>query len=107
MEESLIVVLVLIMLISMAMPFLEDHLEKKREKNRIKCLLVANGHHWVSIEEIAGHVRVSMRTARKNIEWGINERIILGTLENNMFERSHERTHEEVVFLLPFESDEL
>lgn len=95
------------MLISVALPFLENYLTKRKEKIKVECLLVANNHQWISIEEIVDHVGVSMRTVTKNIEWGIKENIIIGTLENNMFERCHERTHEEVVFLLPYEPDKL
>ncbi|TFG31112.1 hypothetical protein EU528_07030 [Candidatus Thorarchaeota archaeon] len=107
MDEYLSLVAVLLMLISVALPFLENYLEKRREKTRIECLLVANGHPWVSIEELAGHVGISIRTAIKNLEWGIKEKVIIGTLENNMFERIYERTHEEIVYLIPYEPDGL
>ena len=107
MDEYLSIVAVLLMLISGTLPFLESYLKKRNEKNKIECLLVANSHQWISIEEIAGHVGISIRRATKHIEWGINERIIIGSYENNMFERRHERTHEEVFFSIPYESDEL
>ena len=94
------------MLISVTFPFLENYLRKRNEKIKIECLLVANNHQWISIEEIAGLVGVSIRTTTKHVEWGIKEKIIIGSLENNMFERSHERTHEEVVFSIPYEQEE-
>ena len=73
MDVSLTIVLVLLMLISGALPLIEIRLKNRKEKKRIECLLTANDHEWISIEEISGLVGVSMRTAAKNIEWGIIE----------------------------------
>jgi len=105
-DVSLTIVLVLLMLISGALPFIETYLKKRKEKITIECLLTANEHEWISIEEISGLVGVSMRTASKNIEWGINERIIAGVLENNMFERRFHRTPEEVSYFVPYDQEE-
>lgn len=95
------------MLISGALPFIETHLKNRKEKNRIECLLIANNHEWISIEEISGLVGVSMKTVAQNIEWGITERIILGTFDNNMFERIHQRTTEEVTYYIPYDQEVL
>ncbi|MHA1576906.1 MAG: hypothetical protein ACTSU3_06060 [Candidatus Thorarchaeota archaeon] len=107
MDESLTIVLVLLMLTSASLPFIENRLRNRRDKIRIECLLIANNHKWISVEEISGIVGVSKRTAKQNIEWGIIERIIVGTFENNMFERSYQRTPEEVTYCIPFDQDEL
>ncbi len=105
-DVSLTIVLVLLMLVSGALPFIETYLKKRKEKIMIECLLTANNHEWISIEEIAGLVGVSMRTAVQNIEWGIIERIIVGELENNMFERRFHRTSEEVMYFIPYDQEE-
>jgi len=106
-DASLTIVLVLLMLISGALPLIEIRLKNRKEKTRIECLLTANDHEWISIEEISGLVGVSMKTAVQNIEWGIIERIIVGELENNMFERSHHRNPEEVSAYIPYDQEEL
>ena len=103
---SLTIVLVLLMLISGALPLIEVRLKKRKEKIRIECLLTANDHEWISIEEISGLVGVSMRTAITSIEWGIIERIIVGELENNMFERSHHRNPEKISAFIPYDQEE-
>lgn len=91
----------------MTIPFLEDYLQKRNHKIKIECLQITNNHQWISIEEIAGLVRISIRIATKHVEWGINERIIIGSIENNMFERHRERTREEISLTIPYELDEL
>ena len=48
-----------------------------------------------------------MRTAVNNIEWGIIERIIVGELENNMFERSQHRNPEKISAYIPYDQEEL
>ena len=101
MDEAQTIVLVLLMLISGALPFLEVRLKKRNDKIKIDCLLIANDHDWISVEEIALHVGTSMRGAKKNIEWGIKERIILGNFENNMFERKSQRNPKDVAFFIP------
>ena len=107
MDASLTIVLVLLMLISAALPFIETRWKNRKEKIRIECLLTANGHEWISIEDISGLVGVSIRTAAMNIEWGINERIIAGHLDNNMFERRFHRTPEEIASYIPYGQEEL
>ena len=107
MDVSLTIVLVLLVLISAALPLIEVRLKNRKEKTRIECLLTANDHEWISIEEIAGFVGVSMRTAVNNIEWGIIERIIVGELENNMFERSRHRNPEKISAYIPYDQEEL
>ncbi len=107
MDENLTIVLILLMLISGLLPLIETRLKNRKEKSRIECLLTANNHEWISIEEIAGLVGVSMRTAVQNIEWGIIERIIVGELENNMFERRFHRTPEEIASYIPYGQEEL
>ena len=107
MDASLTIVLVLLMLISGALPLIEIRLKNRKEKTRISCLLVANDHEWISVEEISGLVGVSIATAVKNIEWGINERIIAGHLDNNMFERRFHRTPEEIASFIPYGQEEL
>ncbi|MHA1864584.1 MAG: hypothetical protein ACTSWA_12505 [Candidatus Thorarchaeota archaeon] len=107
MDVSLTIVLVLLVLISAALPLIETRLKNRKEKTRIECLLTANDHEWISIEEIAGLVGVSMRTAVNNIEWGIIERIIVGELENNMFERSRHRNPEKISAYIPYDQEEL
>jgi len=107
MDASLTIVLILLMLISGALPLIEIRLKKRKEKTRIACLLVANDHEWISVEEISGLVGVSIGTAVQNIEWGIIERIIVGELENNMFERSHHRNPEEVSAYIPYDQEVL
>ncbi|MCK5266458.1 MAG: hypothetical protein KAR03_12685 [Candidatus Thorarchaeota archaeon] len=104
---SLTIVLVLLVLISAALSLIEVRLKNRKEKTRIECLLTANDHEWISIEEIAGFVGVSMRTAVNNIEWGIIERIIVGELENNMFERSRHRNPEKISAYIPYDQEEL
>jgi len=106
-DASLTIVLVLLMLISGALPLIEIRLKNRKEKTRIACLLVANDHEWISVEEISGLVGVSIGTAVQNIEWGIIERIIVGELENNMFERSHHRNPEEVSAYIPYDQEVL
>ena len=64
-------------------------------------------NRWITIEEIAELVGVSIRTAKRHVVRGIGEKIIIGNLENNMFERSRERTYEEIVFSVPYKQDEL
>jgi len=105
-DENLTIVAVLIMLISVIMPFLENYLRNRNERIKTECLLVANNHKWISVEEIAGLVGVSIRTATKHVARGIDEKIIIGNFENNMFERNLERTHDEIVFSIPYEQDE-
>jgi len=105
-DENLTIVAVLIVLISVIIPFLENYLRNRNEKIKTECLLVANNHQWISIEEIAELVGVSIRIAIKYVVRGINEKIIIGSFENNMFARSHERTYEEIVFSMPYEQDE-
>lgn len=107
MDVSLTIVLVLLVLISAALSLIEVRLKNRKEKTRIECLLTANDHEWISIEEIAGFVGVSMRTAVNNIEWGIIERIIVGELENNMFERSRHRNPEKISAYIPYDQEEL
>lgn len=107
MDVSLTIVLFLLMLISAALPFIESRLKNRREKIRIECLLIANNHKWISVEEISGIVGVSKRTVLQNIEWGIIERIIVGTFENNMFERSYQRTPEEITYYIPYDPEVL
>lgn len=107
MDVSLTIVLVLLVLISAALPLIEVRLKNRKEKTRIECLLTANDHEWISIEEIAGLVGVSMRTAVNNIEWGIIERIIVGELESNMFERSRHRNPEKISAYIPYDQEEL
>ena len=94
------------MLIAVSLPFLESFIHKRNHKVRAECLLIANSHQWVSIEEIAGLLDISIGSTIKHVEWGIKERIIIGSLENNMFERRRERTHEEVSASIPYEPDD-
>ena len=95
------VAMVLLVLISSALPFVEVRLAKRRNKIKAECLLLANEFEWISAEEIALHVGISVKKAQKNIEWGIKERIILGNFENNMFERISQRNPEDIAFFIP------
>ena len=97
---------VVLILISVTLPFLENYIQSRNRKIKAECLLIANSHQWVSIEEIAGLVGISTGAAIKHIKWGIKERVIIGNLENNMFERFHERAHDEVAFSIPYEQDD-
>lgn len=101
MDEAQTIVLVLLMLISGALPFLEVRLKKRNDKIRIECLLVANEHEWISLEEIAYLVGTSMRGAKKNLEQGIKERIVIGNFENNMFERITQRNPRDIASYSP------
>jgi len=95
-----------ILLVSATLPFIENWLKNRKERIRIDCLQIANNHKWISIEEISGIVGVSSKTVEKNIEWGINERIIVGVFENNMFERTYQRTPEEVTYYIPYDEED-
>lgn len=101
MDDAQTIVMVLLMLISGGLPFLEVRLKKRSDKIKAECLLIANEYNWISVEEIALHASTSLRGAKKNIEWGIKERIILGNLENNMFERIAQRNPEDIVYFIP------
>ncbi|MHA1864546.1 MAG: hypothetical protein ACTSWA_12310 [Candidatus Thorarchaeota archaeon] len=107
MDESLTMVMLLLILISAALPFIDVRLKNRQEKIRMHILQTANDHKWISIEEISGIVGVSSKTVAKNIEWGINERIIVGVFESNMFERSYQRTPEEVTYYIPYDEEDL
>jgi hypothetical protein len=95
------IALVLLMLISGGLPFLEVRLHERNKKKKIECLLIANEYAWISIEEIALYARTSIRGAKRNLEWGIKEHIILGNFENNMFERISHRNPEDVSRMIP------
>ncbi|MGY5859446.1 MAG: hypothetical protein RTU63_08750 [Candidatus Thorarchaeota archaeon] len=101
MDVAQTIVLVLLMLISGALPFLEARLHKRNTKIKIECLLTANEHDWISAEEIALLVGTSVRGVKRNLEWAIKERIIVGNLENNMFERITKRSHNDIASLIP------
>jgi hypothetical protein len=95
------IVMILLALISGALPFLERIFQNRRNKIKAECLLIANEFEWISVEEIAIHVGTSIKTAKKNIEWGIKERIILGNFENNMFERTSQRNPKDIAYFIP------
>ena len=64
-------------------------------------MLVANEHDWISAEEIALLVGTSVRGAKRNLEWGVKERVVIGNLENNMFERITKRSQNDIASLVP------
>lgn len=101
MDEAQTIVMVLLMLISGALPFLEVRLNKRNDRIKVECLLVANENEWISVEEIAYLVSTSIRGVKKNLEWGINERIVIGNLESNMFERISQRDPSDIASFIP------
>lgn len=101
MDEYQTIVMVLLMLISGALPFLKVRLNKRNDKIKVECLLIANEHEWISVEEIAYLAKTSIRGAKRNLLWGIKERIILGNLENNMFERISQRDPSDISSYIP------
>ena len=101
MDEAQTIVLILLMLISGGLPFLEVRLHKRNNKIKIECLLIANEHEWISLEEIALLVGTSIRGTRRNLEWGIKEQVLIGNFENDMFERITKRSQNDIASLLP------
>jgi len=95
------IALILLVLICSALPFLEVRLQKRNDRIKIVCLLIANEHDWISAEEITLHAGTSLRSVKRNLEWGIKGRIILGNFENNMFERISQRNPEDIAYFIP------
>jgi hypothetical protein len=85
-----------LILISAILPFLRSVLETRSQRIKTHCLLAANDNEWISIEEIASISGTSVKKARQYIMQGIEKRIILGQLENDMFVRSRYRDPNEV-----------
>jgi hypothetical protein len=103
-NDYVIVILALI-LISALLPFLQKSLVDRSNRIRTSCLLVANDNDWISIEEIASITGVSTKKARQFVLQGVEKRIILGQVENDVFIRSRYRDPNEIFLEWPDDID--
>lgn len=103
-NDYVIVILALI-LISALLPFLQKLLADRSNRIRTSCLLAANDNDWISIEEIASVAGASMKKARQFVLQGVEKRIILGQVENDMFVRGRYRDPNEILLGLPEDID--
>jgi hypothetical protein len=100
----MIVILALI-LISALLPFLQKSLADRSNRIRTICLLAANDNDWISIEEIASIAAASIKKARQFVLQGVEKRIILGQVENDVFIRDRYRDPNEIFLGWPDDTD--
>lgn len=83
-----IFVIIALIIVSAILPLLRNIIENRSHKIRTDCLMLANENDWISIEEIASISGTSTGKARRFIAYGIEQGIIFGQIENDMFVRS-------------------